>query len=124
MLRWNSVLNVARCSLRCAYTTASVSPENAKVAEDLGDLDKRKVPQTDRRSSEQQTQLVAAAFASLRQINTLKASQSPRASRLLKTLKPGDDVDSVLAVADQPSLSKNLALQVCIHCFIRQSESS
>ena len=122
MLRWSNlrrVVRVAQLPQRCAYSTASTSPENDEHVEDLKNTDAKKTLQLDDPSSETHSKLVAAAFASLQGIK--RKSKAP--SSVDAELDATEGVDALLSFADQPRISRRHAFKVWFSCLaIRWSD--
>ena len=107
MLRWNNLRGFIRFS-QCTYATANTSTKDVKV-NDNSQTNKNKL-QTHTVSSAKQSQLIAAAFASLTEISS--KSKNSQISLIDEKLKLATDVDTLLSIADQPVIAKRHALKV------------
>ncbi len=109
MLRRFGSRVIFKCS-QYNYNAASLSV----AASNITKTDKRE-PASEDISTVDQSKLVAAAFASLKDISS--KSKSPPSVSIEKEIATAETIDSLLFVAEKPYLSKVHALQV-IFIFI------
>lgn len=114
MFRWRSIRSLRKCSQN-AYSTVNPPKVNVNVLNDNVEDRKHNTDSTttspkDDASSAQQSKLVAAAFASLKEISS--KSRRPT-SATDEVIASATDINSLLSVAEEPFITRRHALKVC-----------
>lgn len=109
MLRSANIRRIIKCP---QYSYSSVSPANANVKLST---DEKKSPEKSEPTVLTQSKVVAAAFASLKNISNEPGSKGS----IREEISSAKDVDSILSFVEKPFLSRQNALMVlvmfCIH---------